>query len=308
MAPSEQKKQEPRQGFTGNHTGEHLVAKGAIAGGIAGGLEALLKYPTYFIKHRLQDDPEHKKYAGTLDCVKKTIRRHGVLGLYRGVGIMLVSGIATVASRFGAYEFFCDELHDENGKISMLNVFISGLLAGVTEAVVAVTPLRTIRLKLINDMHLPRPRYHGMLHGVTHILRREGIRGIYRGVSITVLRQGTNQAIRFFLMITQKEMYMGDDENSLVPMPLLAIFGVISGAANVLGHIPMKWIQKRIQAAKSQKYKKVLDNAATELQVFGPGKFFMTSTIQMLRVGIDVAVTFMVYQCLMENVFDHLWN
>ncbi|KAH8359357.1 hypothetical protein KR093_006128, partial [Drosophila rubida] len=279
--------------------------KAILAGGIAGGLEVFLTYPTTFIKRRLHRDPEQKMYDGTFDCIRKTIKTHGFFGLYRGVGIMLLSGIASVASRFGAFEFFYEELHDENGKISMLNILLSGLLAGATEAVIAGAPLETIKTKIINDMHRPHPRYYGLFHGISQILRREGIRGIYKGVSITVLRQGTNQAIRFFLMITQKEMYMGEEEKTPVPTPLVGIFGVISGAANVLGHTPFKLIKQRIDTIKSPRYKQILDDAARSIAKFGPGNFFLTSVIQMIRVGVDVAVTFMVYECLMEYVFSN---
>ncbi|KAH8312660.1 hypothetical protein KR044_012043 [Drosophila immigrans] len=283
--------------------------KGAIAGGIAGAMEVILTYPINLIRNRMQLDQEHKKYDGTWDCMRKTIRRHGFFGLYRGASIILLNSIATVASRFGAYEFYCYKLIDDNGRLSMLTLFLSGLLAGVTEAVVVLTPLQTIRLKLINDMHLRRPRYHGFIHGLLSILKREGIRGIYRGVTITAVKQGTNQAIRFFLVITQKDFYRDSDQNTLVPLHLLGIFGVISGAANVLGSTPYKLIMKRVKASKSRKTKReIMYGASKNVEDSGPGQFFMNSSIEMIRAGVDVAVTFMVYEGLMDYVFNNMWN
>ncbi|KAM8704950.1 hypothetical protein ACLKA7_009413 [Drosophila subpalustris] len=287
---------------------EKKVLKGALAGGIAGGLEVLFTYPTDFIKTQLQLDRFEKKYDGTLDCIRKTIKRHGFFGLYRGMSILLLGSIAKVASRFGAYEFYTLELQEEDGSHTILKTFLSGLLAGATEAVVAVTPLETIKLKIMNDMHRTRPRYNGLFHGVRCILRREGIRGIYRGLSATVLKQGTNQAIRFFLMVTQKDLYAGTDSAVIVPMPLIGIFGVISGAASVLGNTPIDVIKTRMQGFKSIKNKSAMECATEILRKEGAGAFFKGSVMRMARVCIDVALTFMIYDSLMEYVFANLWT
>lgn len=44
----------------------------------------------------------------------------------------------------------------------------------MTESVVAVTPMEVIRIKVINDMYKPRPRYKGMFHAAADIVRRNG--------------------------------------------------------------------------------------------------------------------------------------
>lgn len=189
----------------------------------------------------------------------------------------------------------------------MTNTFISGLLAGVTEAVIAVTPLETIKLKITNDMHRARPRYNGLFHGVRHILKREGIRGIYRGLTITVVRQGTNQAMRFFLMVAQKDLFAGSDSTVIVPMPIVGIFGVISGAATFVGNIPVEMIEKRVKSFKSRKRKKSMDCTTEILREGGAGALFKGTVISMARISIDVALTFMIYESLTEYVFTNLW-
>lgn len=73
--------------------------KGALAGAITGALDVLVTYPTDFIKTRIQLDKHNRKYFGTFDCIKKTIRQHGVLGLYRGISILLFANIPKVAAR-----------------------------------------------------------------------------------------------------------------------------------------------------------------------------------------------------------------
>lgn len=73
--------------------------RGALAGAITGALDVLVTYPTDFIKTRIQFDKHNRKYFGTLDCIKKTIKQHGVLRLYRGISILLFANIPKVAAR-----------------------------------------------------------------------------------------------------------------------------------------------------------------------------------------------------------------
>ena len=49
---------------------------------------------------------------------------------------------------------------------------ISG--AGVCEAIFAVTPMETIKVKFINDQTSPKPKFKGFFHGVREIIRVEG--------------------------------------------------------------------------------------------------------------------------------------
>jgi hypothetical protein len=43
-------------------------------------------------------------------------------------------------------------------------------------------PTRSTRTKLIEDAKRPNPQYRGLTHGVTTIVRQEGLLGIYRGL------------------------------------------------------------------------------------------------------------------------------
>jgi solute carrier family 25 citrate transporter 1 len=82
----------------------------------------------------------------------------------------------------------------------MLNGFcvLAGLGAGTTEAVAVVTPMEVVKIRLQAQMHsladpLEIPRYRNAGHAVYAIVREEGVTALYRGVSLTALRQATNQ-------------------------------------------------------------------------------------------------------------------
>lgn len=51
--------------------------------------------------------------------------------------------------------------------------------AGVSEAIFAVTPMETIKVKFINDQQQKNPRFKGFFHGVRQIIREQGTGLLY---------------------------------------------------------------------------------------------------------------------------------
>jgi solute carrier family 25 citrate transporter 1 len=71
----------------------------------------------------------------------------------------------------------------------------AGLAAGVTEAVAVVTPMEVIKIRLQAQHHsmadpLDVPKYRNAAHALYTVVKEEGIGALYRGISLTALRQG----------------------------------------------------------------------------------------------------------------------
>ena len=161
--------------------------------------------------------------------------------------------------RFGAFEFFRSHLVNEKGDLSTGGKLICGLGAGVCEAIIAVTPMETIKVKFINDQRSANPKFKGFAHGVGAIIKQEGIVGIYKGLGPTILKQGSNQAMRFYVMESFRELYKGDDKTKPVPKLVVGAFGVVAGAVSVFGNTPIDVIKTRMQGLESSKYKNSFD-------------------------------------------------
>ena len=61
-----------------------------------------------------------------------------------------------------------------------------------------MTPMEVVKIRLQAQQHsladpLEAPRYSNAGHAVYAIVREEGFSALYRGVSLTALRQATNQ-------------------------------------------------------------------------------------------------------------------
>ncbi|VDP71399.1 unnamed protein product [Echinostoma caproni] len=283
------------------------TVKGTIAGGITGGIEICITFPTEYVKTQLQLDERMgaaKRYSGPIDCVKKTVQSHGIRGLYRGLSVLVYGSIPKSAVRFGGFEELKRHNLSPDGTLSPAKRFLCGMGAGIGEAIFAVTPMETVKVKFINDQTSRNPHYRGFVHGVRSIVQEYGIGGLYKGVTATIMKQGSNQAIRFFVMETLKDYYRkyrGDQTSGLpVSKPLTGLFGIVAGAASVYGNTPLDVIKTRMQGLDAHKYKNTVDCALKIWKEEGPFAFYKGTVPRLGRVCLDVCISFMIYDSFME--------
>jgi len=158
--------------------------KAIISGGITGGIEICITYPTEYVKTIMQLYPELAK-KGLKACISNTYKEFGVLGFYRGLSALIVLSVPKTAVRFGTNEWLKNNVFKERNRI---NTFMAGLGAGVSEAIFVVTPAETLKVKLIHDRLGPKPKYRGLLHGISTIVKEQGLSGCYKGLMPTILK------------------------------------------------------------------------------------------------------------------------
>lgn len=215
---------------------------------MAGGLEVLCTFPTEYVKTQLQLDQRSQtpKFKGPLDCVKKTISQYGFFGMYRGLSSLLYGSIPKSAIRFSVYDK-CRTTISPDGPPSKTQSLFCGLVAGITEAVVIVCPMETIKVIMINDQISDKPKYKGFFSGVRSIVAENGIRGVYKGIFPTILKQGSNQAIRFFVFDSLKQMAKESHPDRDISVLETFMIGAIAGTINVYANTPFDVVKTRMQ-------------------------------------------------------------
>ncbi|CAI4218033.1 unnamed protein product [Parascedosporium putredinis] len=216
------------------------AATNLVAGGGAGMMEALVCHPLDTIKVRMQ--------------LSKRARAPGL-------GAVLTGIVPKMAIRFTSFEAYKQFLADkETGRVSGKATFFAGLAAGVTEAVAVVTPMEVIKIRLQAQNHsmsdpLDVPKYRNAAHALYTVVKEEGFGALYRGVSLTALRQGSNQAVNFtaysyfkdYLYKWQPE-YVGQN----LPGWQTTLIGLVSGAMGPLSNAPIDTIKTRLQRKAAQ--------------------------------------------------------
>ena len=106
------------------------------------------------------------------------------------------------------FEFLKNKAADSKGNLSKGRTLLCGLGAGVTEAVVIVCPMETVKVKFIHDQTQPNPKYRGFFHGVREIVRQEGVKmtvacGLCCGTSVHVYhRQIWDQVVCLYKKVS----------------------------------------------------------------------------------------------------------
>uniref|UniRef100_A0A0K0F8I0 Citrate transport protein n=1 Tax=Strongyloides venezuelensis TaxID=75913 RepID=A0A0K0F8I0_STRVS len=281
--------------------------KGIVIGGLTGAIEICITYPTEYVKTQLQLDERSvlPKYKGPIDCVKQTVHNHGFFGLYRGLSVLLYGSIPKSSFRFGTFEYLKGKVMDDKGNLTPIQRLYCGLGAGFSEAFFVVTPMETVKVKFINDQTLKEPKFKGFFHGVRCIVRQEGMKGLYQGLTATMAKQGSNQAIRFFVMETLKDWYRDGDNTKSISKPIVGMMGVLAGAASVYGNTPIDVVKTRMQSLERHKYKSTLDCAIKIWKNEGFFAFYKGTVPRLSRVCLDVGITFVIYDSIMEFLAKH---
>uniref|UniRef100_A0A672SI10 Tricarboxylate transport protein, mitochondrial n=1 Tax=Sinocyclocheilus grahami TaxID=75366 RepID=A0A672SI10_SINGR len=217
------------------------------------------------------------------------------------------SNVFVFVCRFGMFEFLSNKMRDESGKLDSTQGLICGLGAGVAEAIVVVCPMETVKVKFIHDQTSANPKYRGFFHGVREIVRTQGLKGTYQGLTATVLKQGSNQAIRFYVMTALRNWYKGDNPQKTINPLVTGVFGAVAGAASVFGNTPLDVIKTRMQGLEAHKYKSTVDCAIKIMKHEGPAAFYKGTVPRLGRVCMDVAIVFIIYEEVVKAL-NKVWK
>ncbi|KAH9949287.1 mitochondrial carrier [Amylocystis lapponica] len=291
-----------------------------IAGGTAGAMEALCCQPLDTIKVRMQLSRSGRapgtKPRGFIATGVMIVQRETPLALYKGLGAVLSGIVPKMAIRFASFEKYKSLLaNKETGKTSVGNIFLAGLGAGTTEAVFVVTPMEVVKIRLQAQQHsladpLEVPQYRNAGHAVYAIIREEGFSALYRGVTLTAVRQATNQGANFTAYQELKKLAQRSQPD-LVDLPSyqhMAI-GLVSGAMGPFTNAPIDTIKTRLQKATAEPgttaFQRIAAIARDMWRQEGVRSFYKGITPRVLRVAPGQAIVFAVYErvrLLMETM------
>lgn len=99
---------------------------------------------------------------------------------------------------------------------------------------------------MIHDQNLPNPKYRGMVHGITTIVRTEGASGLYRGLFPVLTRQGLNQATRFSVYTLLRQYFVPTPGQPISPFKSFFI-GMVAGTITVYVTMPVDVVKTKMQ-------------------------------------------------------------
>lgn len=143
----------------------------------------IVGYPLDTVKTHLQvQDGKNPKYRGTLHCFKSILVQEGARGLYRGVQSPLVGLAGINALVFGVYGYAMKNLPNPD---SLTSVTIAGSISGLVQSFICgPTELIKSRMQVLYANSSIKTFDY-----MKQICVNEGIKGLYRGLNITIVRE-----------------------------------------------------------------------------------------------------------------------
>jgi len=175
----------------------------------AGACSTICTNPLWVIKTRFMTQPSSEsRYRHTLDAFKTIYRLEGPQAFYRGLLPSLL-GIAHVAVQFPMYEQLRAWAQSSSpAPLSTSTILLCSAASKMT-ASIATYPHEVVRTRLqIQRRFLPgngavavaahskeTKGYKGLVNVAQRIVREEGWRGLYKGLSINLFRTVPNSAV-----------------------------------------------------------------------------------------------------------------
>lgn len=169
-----------------------------LCGGLAGLTATTVTHPLDLIRLRVATDKEVK---GISDAFFQILKEGGPINLYRGWVPTVVSLCPFIAVNFTAFDTIKKNIYGED-KPSTLGTLAIGASAGLVAQSVC-HPLDTIRRRLQMKGHT----YKGLFDAIKRISAEEGLQGFYRGVVPNAVKIVPNNAIRFLVYTTLKDLF-----------------------------------------------------------------------------------------------------
>jgi len=297
--------------------GKHPIATGMIVG--IG--EISITYPFELVKRQMQLQQQASQlvqsagtragvelYRGPLHCAAVTVREQGFRGLYRGFDGWVVFAGPRHAVRFATYETTMGIAKSAGmgGEQQLaLADTVCGFVAGMVEAALVQTPMQAVSVKMLHDQSpAGLQKYKGMnfFQAARAIHVEHGfMRGFYCGLEPAVIKGASTNCIRFPVFGGIKRWLQRNDEGADgAPQPLAVhqslMAGAVAGAVSAIVTHPIDTVMGNMQGLESGRYTSSWACAKALVRAGGIGSLYFGITTRVVRVILEMSVTFTLYE------------
>lgn len=240
--------------------------KSFISGGFGGIAAVLVGHPFDLVKVRMQTGSLGASKASVFGILRGTLAREGVAGLYAGVSAPLIGVSPIYAVSFWGYDIgqrIVNVFRDDSRiPMTLWQTAIAGGISAVPTTAIMAPTERIKCLLQVQNLSPTGQKYNGMADCAVQVYRSGGIRSLFKGTSLTLLRDvpgsiawfGTYEVVKSELMKLQGV----EDTTKLSPFAVM-IAGGLAGMACWGVCIPPDTLKSRFQTAPDGKYTSVID-------------------------------------------------
>jgi solute carrier family 25 thiamine pyrophosphate transporter 19 len=191
-----------------------------ISGAAAGAAATTVTYPLDLLRTRFAAQGNDRVYTSIFASLRSIAQHEGPRGFFRGLG----AGVSQIVPYMGLFFASYESLKPIMANSPLpLPLGSSDAVAGIVASVLsktAVYPLDTTRKRLqVQGPHRERyvhrniPTYTGVLMTLRHIWKHEGRRGMYRGLTVSLLKAAPASAVTMWTYERAMGIMLALDEN-----------------------------------------------------------------------------------------------
>ncbi|KAK1753101.1 carrier protein YMC1, mitochondrial [Echria macrotheca] len=290
-----------------NPSGALQTAKDLFSGAAGGIAQVLIGQPFDIVKVRLQTSTAYPSAAAAALSIYKN---EGALAFYKGTLTPLLGIGACVSIQFGAFHsarrYLEDRKSSSSPQLSYTEYYAAGAFAGIANSVIS-GPIEHVRIRLQTQPHGPARLYHGPWDCVRKLSAQGGLKGIYRGEAVTVLREAQAYGVWFlaFEWLMNADAARNHVSRKEVPSYKVAFYGGLAGEALWLASYPLDVVKSKMQTdgfGKDQRYRTMRDCFAQTWRAEGMRGFWKGIGPTLLRAMPVSAGTFAVVEMTMRAI------
>lgn len=215
------------------------------------------------------------RYSGVLHAVSTISRTEGLSAMYSGLSAALTRQVTYTTLRLGLYSSLRDaRAGAEQRTLSMGEKFAVGTVAGGVASAIS-TPVEVSMVRMYSDGAAPaaqRRGYRNVGDALVRIAREEGVFGLWRGATPTIVRSMVVNCVQLGTYDQAKEAYGRFGMRDGVPLHVAA--SATSGFCYSVATLPIDSAKTRLQnqrelADGSLKYRSLGQTVATVVREEG---------------------------------------
>lgn len=283
-----------------------------VAGGFGGSAGIIAGYPLDSIRVRQQSSQTGSAFS----ILKNVVAKEGPLALYRGMAAPLASVTFQNAMVFQIYAILSrafDSSVCTNEPPSHKGVALGGVGAGAIQSLM-LSPIELIKIRLQLQTQSNTQSQHtqkGPLSVAKNILKTEGYRGLYRGLTITALRDAPAHGFYFWTYEFMREkLHPGCRRSGQESFDTMLIAGGLAGVASWMCCYPLDVVKTRLQAQTptTLKYNGIVDCLRKSVTNDGYGVLFRGLGTAVSRAFVVNGAIFTAYETALRVFFNNNGN
>merc|ERR1719412_1243671 len=240
-------------------------------------------------------------YRGSWDCVAQTVRKEGVLAVYKGMGAPIVAAAPIFAISFMGFGIGKRLQQREGETLGPSQLAMAGALSGVMTTVVMAPGGRIKSLLQVQSAGGGPKKYSGPVDVIRSLYKEGGIRSIFKGSAATAARDGPARAA-FFASYELIQRWLAGPERKSLSVGSTLVAGGLAGMCNWLVAIPMDVVKSRLQAAPEGTYTGAVDVLKQLLAKEGPRALWKGAVPVLMRASPANAACFLGFEAAMLSL------